>query len=320
MGTLLVAVSAVAFGFMALFSSWARAPAPGDDAGASTPTLLFLRFVMASACMLLLLVVRQVRGRGPGLVRAMGGVRGVLVGVIMGAGLYFGEALAFFTALERIPSGVASLLLYLYPGLVALLAWVLLRDRPTARTLGALTLALIGAALTIGPALGPALAGGGAGLDPVGVGLGVLTALIYAVYILVGAHTARGSDGLALAGVVIASASCSFGALVLAQGWQPPTTALGWLGTAGLAVVSTALPIAALLAGMARIGPVRASTLSTLEPATTLAVGVLLMGEPVSAVGLVGAVLILGAAVIIARARPAPKPERPEERPGSVAG
>jgi drug/metabolite transporter (DMT)-like permease len=77
----------------------------------------------------------------------------------------------------------------------------------------------------------------------------------------------------------------------------------GWGALVALALISTVVAIVAFFAGIARVGPAEASTLSTVEPATTVALGALLLGEPVAVVQVLGGALILGAVVVLARAR-----------------
>ncbi|HST05542.1 MAG TPA: EamA family transporter, partial [Chloroflexia bacterium] len=58
---------------------------------------------------------------------------------------------------------------------------------------------------------------------------------------------------------------------------------------------------AAFFAGLARVGPARASILSTVEPAVTLGLAALVLGEPLTTPALLGASLILGAVLILQR-------------------
>ena len=77
-----------------------------------------------------------------------------------------------------------------------------------------------------------------------------------------------------------------------------------------MAVVSTAVPIVAFFAGLARVGPSAAAILSSFEPVVTVALAYLVFSEVLSGVQIAGAALVLGAAVLLAsparRAIPAP--------------
>ena len=72
----------------------------------------------------------------------------------LGAVGYGGQAVCYFTALRLAPAGLAALLLYLHPALVALLAAAFLHERLTVAKLAALVIALTGTTLTVAPAIG----------------------------------------------------------------------------------------------------------------------------------------------------------------------
>jgi len=67
-----------------------------------------------------------------------------------------------------------------------------------------------------------------------------------------------------------------------------------------LIVFGTVLPVTLFLAGVGRVGPTAASLLSTLEPVFTVALGVIVLQETLSAVQVVGGAFVLGAAVLVA--------------------
>jgi drug/metabolite transporter (DMT)-like permease len=85
-----------------------------------------------------------------------------------------------------------------------------------------------------------------------------------------------------------------------------PGTASGWLAVLAIAILGTAMAIAFFLEGLERLGPVRASVYSTLEPVFTLVLASWFLGERTTPLGLAGGALILGAVVVLARsdARP----------------
>ena len=288
-GIAFVVTSAVAFGAMAILARFAFA------SGVDTATLLALRFALAAIVMLVLL-----RARGLSLPR--GSTLGVLMA--LGAAGYGGQAICYFTALRLAPAGLAALLLYLHPALVAVLAAVFLHERLTATKLVALAVALAGTALTVAPAIG----GDALALAPnvlAGIGFAVASAAFYAVYIVVAAWIGRRADALPMSTVVIASAAALFVIVTLMRGPQWPGTAGGWLAVAGIALLSTVLAITLYFAGLERIGPVRASTLSTVEPLCTVILAGWVLDESIAPVQLAGGALILAAAVLIARARAA---------------
>jgi drug/metabolite transporter (DMT)-like permease len=73
---------------------------------------------------------------------------------------------------------------------------------------------------------------------------------------------------------------------------------------AGIALVSTVVPVAAFLLGLRRVGPATASIVSTVEPLVTVALALLVFGERLTAVQALGGALVVGAVVLV-NARPA---------------
>jgi drug/metabolite transporter (DMT)-like permease len=185
-----------------------------------------------------------------------------------------------------------ALLLYTFPALVALLSWLVLRHPLSRLQLLALGLALLGSLLTIGRA------GDGA---PLGIALGLLAALIYSVYILVGARLPADVTPTASTALVTTSAAAVYALVAAVRGVHLPVTTGGWAAIAAVAVIGTVLAIVFFLAGLERLGAVKASVYSTLEPAFTLLLAALLLGEPVTALRLAGGALILGAVLLLAR-------------------
>lgn len=287
-GPLFIAASALCFGALPIFARLAY-----DDGGVDVATLLLLRFTAAAAILWAVLLARRVplpRGRALATLAAMGGLG------------YAGQAFAFFAALTLASAGLVSLLLYLYPAIVALLSRALFQHPLSRLQLGAIAMALLGSVLTIGRA------GDG---KPLGIALGVLAACIYSAYIVTGSRLPRTVAPSASATVVVSSAAAVYWGVALARGVELPATAAGWAGVAGVAIVGTVLAIGFFFAGLERVGPVKASIYSTLEPAFTLALAAVFLGETVTPLRLAGGALILAAVVLLARAdtQPSAAPE-----------
>lgn len=280
LGIVLTIVSACAFGTMATFAAMAL------EGGASTITLMLLRFAFASLILGVAVAVRREpfpNGK-------------VLLGVIvMGAVLYLGQSYTYFTALSLIPKGLASLLLYLYPGIVTILAWIFLKEHLTRVKLIALALALCGSAMAIGPGIG------GGKLDSTGIMLAALSALFYAVYIVLGTALMRGVTPLMGSWLIMVSTGIAYLGVNFVVGFHMPATALSWIGVVALAIVSV-IAITFFLAGLEHIGPVNSSTISALEPVVTSLLGVVVAGQMLGIGQIIGGALILTATVILARA------------------
>ena len=273
-GPILIVISAVSFGALPIFARLAYA------AGATPTTVLLLRFVLAAVVMVFVMIVRRIpfpRGR-------------VLLGLVLMGGLgYVGQSFAYFTALTMASAGLVALLLYLYPAIVTLLSAFIFKDRLTLTKMGAVLLALVGTVLTIGPT------GGGRTL---GIMLGIAAAVIYSIYILAGSRITPQAGSIPSSTIVMISAALVYSGIVTVQGPAFPVTPLGWAAIVAIALISTVLAIVAFFAGLERIGPSRASTISTFEPVVSVVLAALVLGESFNALQVVGGCLILVAALI----------------------
>src|SRR5204863_512025 len=98
------------------------------------------------------------------------------------AGLFFAvDLVAWHQGIEEVGAGLATVLGNLQVVLVGLLAWVIMRERPSNRALAAIPVALVGVVLISG-----AFEHGAYGRNPgLGVAFGILTALSYSGFLLV---------------------------------------------------------------------------------------------------------------------------------------
>ena len=276
-GILLIITSAASFGTLAIFGRFAYAE------GMDTFTVLFLRFGLSASFMTLMLILRKEpfpRGR----------VLAQLIG--MGAVGYAGQSFLYMTAIKYASAGLVALLLYLYPFFVAILSMVFLHEKLTRVKAMALVLALAGAALTVGPVSG----------QLIGAVMAITAALVYSIYIIVGANVTKHVSAFQSSTVIFASGAAVYGTLTFINGANFPTTNPGWLAISGIVFISTIIPVSTFLAGLERVGPTNAAMLSTIEPVVTVLLATWLFGDKLLPIVLVGGILILIAVVILTRA------------------
>jgi drug/metabolite transporter (DMT)-like permease len=248
-----------------------------------TFTVLFLRFGLSASFMVLMLILRKEpfpRGRVLAQLIGMGG---------LGYGL---QSFLYMTAIKYASAGLVALLLYLYPFFVAILSMIFLNEKPTRVKAIALLLALVGAALTVGPVSG----------QLIGALMAITAALVYSIYIIVGSNVMRHVSAFQSSTVIFASAGAVYGALTFANGANFPQTSSGWLVILGIVLLSTVIPVVTFLAGLERVGPTNAAMLSTIEPIVTVLLATWLFGDKLLPIVLVGGFLILIAVVILTRA------------------
>lgn len=275
-GVALVVAGAAFFGTLGIFGELAR------EVGLSTATLLGARFLAATA---ILWGVLALRGRTVRL-------DGRTVAVELGLGVVYGiMSLAYFESLAWLSAGVATLLLFTYPAQVTLVSALTLDERITVPKLLALVAALGGVALVAG--------GGDVALGLPGLVLVGVASLAYTVY----STASRVVVDTVSPAVHVAYVFLGVTAAVLLYGrWigtlSTPTTPAHWGLIAGITVLGTLLPMVLFAAGLARIPASTASIVSTSEPLTTVALGVVLLGEPFTPAVAVGGVAILGSVLL----------------------
>jgi drug/metabolite transporter (DMT)-like permease len=275
-GILLIAVSAALFGTLAILGRYAYAD------GMDTFTILFLRFGLAA----LLMAVIQLRKHEQ---LPRGKLLAQLIG--MGALGYVGQAFCYLTAQKYASAGLVALLLYLYPFFVTILSALVLKESIKGVKMLALLLALAGTALTVGPAGG----------QLPGILLALSAALIYSVYIIVGAQVLKQVSATQSSLIIFAAAGTVFGALSVFNGPHFPATVNGWLAIAAMVLIATVIPVVTFLAGVQRIGPTNAAMLSTLEPVVTVLLAAALLGDTLQPITLLGGGLILVAVILLTR-------------------
>jgi len=282
LGVGLIVLSAASFGVMPILAKVVYRD------GAEPVGVLAVRFTCAA--ILLSVVVAVTRPAGPRVRRAGGRTLGGLL--LLGAVGYAGQSTSYFAALTHASAGLVALLLYVYPALVVGMVALLHRERPRAVTLGCLLVAVVGTGLTIGPI------GGG---QVTGALLALLAALFYAGYIVTGARITPRLGPLRSTAVIMVGAAVTLVCWAALIGSRLPSSATGWVALSTLVVLCTVVAPWSFFAGLALVGPVDASTISTLEPVVSVLLGVLLLGERLAGIQLAGAVLVLGAVVVLAR-------------------
>lgn len=290
-GALLVLGAAGGFGTIGIFGEIAVA----IDLGLST--LLPVRFVLAT-----LVVAALSLSRGWAFPRSQ---RDCLATVVLGV-VYTAMTVCFFVSLRYLTAGIATIVLYTYPTFVVALAATFLGEAVTARKLLALGLATSGVALVVGS--------GTIGIEPIGVGLALGAAACYAVY-TTGSRMLSSSitPRPLMIGILVGATASMLVYGVLGGGLALPTGRDEWGVVFGLAIVSTVIPHLLFYEGVSRLEASRVGVLSTAEPAVTVVLGAVLLGEPVTLFIIAGGILILGGVILVqsGRAEPGTLPEAP---------
>lgn len=206
---------------------------------------------------------------------------------VVGVSVFYG---AYLAAVAAGGASVASVLLYTAPAFVALAAGPLLGERPGGREAIAVAVTVAGVALVS--------LGGGAGGRASGraIGLGVLAGGTYALYYLWGKRAFTRHAPAALYAVAMPVGALGLAPFV-AIGAHPPAA---WAYLAAIATLSTYLAYLCYAAGLRHLPATRASVIAGLEPVVAAALAAAVLGERLTPLALVGAALVIGAAIALA--------------------
>ena len=219
------------------------------------------------------------------------------------AGLFFAcDLTAWHYAIDAVGAGLATVLANLQVVIVGLLAWVFLGERPSSRMLVSIPLVLSGVVLISG-----VIGAGAYGDDPaLGVLFGVLTALSYALFILVlrqGSADLRRPAGPLFDATLTSAVLCALGGIAL--GRLDPLPGLEsqlWLVT--LALTSQVLGWLLISFSLPRLPAALTSIILTLQPVGSVILGVALLAEAPSPVQVIGvAVVVAGVVLATAKSR-----------------
>jgi 3-oxoacyl-[acyl-carrier-protein] synthase II len=185
---------------------------------------------------------------------------------------YSSQSLLFFKTIEQIDPGKAAILLYTYPALVMLFGWLRYKQPPTRTHLSVLVVTIIGCLLVLYTHQGD--------FSLLGVALGLGTALVYSLYLLLIERVLEEIAPMTSSFNVCLGTGISMVVLSATEARGGfPTMAAQWCVIAGLVVLCTVLPTLALFGAIRRIGSAKTSLCSTIEPLVAAVLGVLIFAE-----------------------------------------
>ncbi|HVD46891.1 MAG TPA: DMT family transporter [Candidatus Limnocylindria bacterium] len=277
-GTAMVLASATGFGSLAILAKLGYAEGLGSEQA------LAFRFLLAAFGMV---AIAFLVGQNPLRIER----KRLILLLAMGAIGYCAQSLTYFIALRSLPASLVVLIAYIYPSLVVAAGWLFLHRAVSAMHLLALAASFVGLVMLVGGAqfqIAWALV------------LAVASPVIYTAYILVGERVMGSVPALAASAVIITGAAVSFCILAaINHELALPLTVGGWAVVVGLAVFPTMLAISLFLAGLPRVGASRAALLSTWEPVVTVGLAVIVLGDRLSFVQVIGGLLVLLAVVVV---------------------
>ncbi|MEY2660384.1 MAG: hypothetical protein RLZZ123_1556 [Pseudomonadota bacterium] len=219
---------------------------------------------------------------------------------IVGLGFmgYYLSSYLDFLGLQYVSAGLERLILYLNPTLVLVLGWLIYRRAVQTRRMLAMAVSYSGVLLVFGHEV--VWAGQQVAL---GALLVFLSAVTYALYLIYSGELVKRLGSMRLVGWA-SSVACVF-CIVQFLLLRPLEAAVVPAPVIGLsvlnAVVCTVAPVLLVMMAIERIGPGLTAQTGMVGPMSTIAMGVLILDEPLNAWIGVGTLLVLGGVFMVSR-------------------
>lgn len=280
-GTIYVILSGILYGFLSYFGISLM------HKGFSLPEMLFWRFAFSSLFLLIMVAPYLKKIKLP--------IKIILKAASFGSIFYASSSSLYFMSCNYIHSGLAMVIFFIYPGLVAVLNWLLYRAQITKIYFSSFALITLGIIFL-------------ADLSDVqinlyGIFLAILSGLTYAVYLILSKKQFSELSPLVGSLTVSIGSTILFLALSLLNKGSivMPSDAVTLAYCIGNGFIATALPMFLMLIGLKYISSTKASILSVSEPVFTVICGCILLGEILSLQQMIGIIIVLTGSLIICK-------------------
>ena len=225
------------------------------------------------------------------------------------AGVAFVQWL-YFVSIGRLPIGIALLIEYIAPILIAIWAWAVFKERIRRRIWVALVLAVVGLGIVVE-------VWSGLSLDGLGVAAALCAALAYAVYVLMAERAVRRRDPASLTAYGFLFAALFWAAVQPV--WRFPAVRLDdsvsllghlerfslpvWLLLLYIVVAGTMVTFLLVAAALRHISATRVGIVAMLEPVAASAVAFVWLGESFGTAQLLGGAIVLTGILLAQTAR-----------------
>ena len=277
-GYVFVVASAVIYGLMPLMAKLVYAQ------GVNPISLVFLRNFLCLPALAVLAWCQYKTLRVPAKLLPKISVMGLL-----GCCL---TPLLLFASYIYIASGTATVFHFIYPAVVVSIQILFLRKRVKPLNLISVIICVVGIALFYTP---------GTALDIRGAATALLSGITFAIYVVMLGNFNEPKVSGFLFSLYVSGIACVavLAVCILSSQLMLPTNLKGW-ALSLLFSLSITGAVVLFQQGTFIIGGERSSVLSTMEPLTSLVVGVAILGERIGFAAVIGAVLVLTASTLSA--------------------
>jgi len=276
-GYLCAFISAFTYGLIPLF----MIPIKKEESF-SVDATLFYRFLIASGAIVFFLFYQKERLRIS--------FREMLIMSLLGL-LYALSAEFLFLAYDYLSPGIASTIFFSYPIIVALVLILFYKEKLTIPTLLSLLLVVVG--------VGVLSIKKGEALNYIGLGISLLGALVYALYILIVNKVRIESSGVKISFYSMLFSSLYF--LVKSLLLRESITISSWALAGDLtlfAIITTSLSLVTLVYAVRYIGSTPTAIMGAFEPIVAVLISVGLFGEQLTPSLVIGGMVIITGVLI----------------------
>lgn len=203
-------------------------------------------------------------------------------------GITFGllQTYTYFRAVQTVPSSVVITVFFVYPTLSLLLDRVVYGLQLRWQSMMAAAFILVGALL----AGWPSLSLGGA--DPVGIICVLATPLIFSIYVAIAYRYTRQTSPFMGASSIYLGLGSGYLLAVAVMGLKLPGNPAAWTSLLAIALIGGVIPIVSFAYALPKLSAGRYSIIVSLELVTVVLIGVLFLGEKLSAIQFAGIALV----------------------------
>ena len=276
--------------------------------GLPTSSVLFFRFGLAWLIIALVMLVRSLplRGQRRESLRVTRREFGALT--LLGL-LFIVSSLTLYLSFHLMDAGVASTILFTYPVMTAVIMALFFHERVRWVTVCSIAFSFVGVALLY-------WGDGTATLPLLGVVLVLLSALSYALYIIVVNRSNLQMSSFKINFYVLIY--CALGmlaySLLAGEPLTMPHSFTGWFYVGWLAIVPAIMALVLMVYAAKLVGSTTTAILGALEPLTAVLIGIFVFGEQFTLTLALGILLILSAVTIIVL-KPAPSNTSSQSNP-----
>lgn len=288
-GVFLVLLGTLGFSIKAILIKLIYEIDPGIDA----ISVLTLRFVVALPFLIMLLYYRESK-------QFLSAINTAQFGIIfmLGAVGYYVSAILDFSALMYIPAGLERLILFLFPTFVVIISMIIRPHEITRATIIALVLSYAGILLVFiekMPQFDPEMIKGSL--------LVFAAAIVFALYTIASVSQIKQHGSVRFAAYsLIAAATAAFAHAFIVHGFSFFDQSVEVYSLIlPMAIFSTVVPMVFIGAGINRIGASSASIVSTSGPVITISLALVILGETIGPLQMIGSVMIMLGVFFVAR-------------------